>query len=126
MFSLRACRALRQAALEAAGLRGVMLMDAGTALAAAWRAGRMDACDAAAQPECSSCGEWHHLLGVTGSVPHDWLLPRCAVALHHAGSGTAAAAMRAGIPQVTCPLMYDQHYWAVRLMMLACWAFSRH
>jgi hypothetical protein len=29
-----------QAALSDAGLRGVLLMDAGSALAAAWRAGR--------------------------------------------------------------------------------------
>ena len=34
-----------------------------------------------------------------GSVAHDLLLPRCSVAVHHGGSGTTAAALRAGIPQ---------------------------
>ena len=60
------------------------------------------------------------MLGVVGSVPHDWLLPRCAVVLHHAGSGTVAAALRAGVPQVTCPCMFDQHTWAVRLLTQTC------
>jgi FkbM family methyltransferase len=51
-------------------------------------------------------------------VPHGWLFPRCAVVLHHAGSGTVAAAARAGVPQVPLPLMFDQHYWAEKLSWL--------
>lgn len=39
-------------------------------------------------------------LGVVGSVPFERLLPRCAAVMHHGGSGTTAAALRAGIPQV--------------------------
>jgi hypothetical protein len=39
-------------------------------------------------------------LGVVGSVPFELLLPRCAAVMHHGGSGTTAAALRAGIPQV--------------------------
>ena len=89
-------------------------MDAGSALAAAWRAGSLDAPSAPA----SFCGGWAHVLGVAASVPHGWLLPRCVAALHHAGSGTTAAAAAAGVPQVTCPLMYDQHFWAEKLAYL--------
>ena len=48
-------------------------------------------------------------------APHDWLLPRCAVVLHHGGSGTCHAALHAGTPQVLCPLQYDQPYWAQRM-----------
>lgn len=38
-----------------------------------------------------------------GHVPHDWLLPRCAMAIHHGGSGTTHSAARAGIPSWSCP-----------------------
>ena len=33
-------------------------------------------------------------------VPHSWLLPRCSAVLHHGGSGTTAACLRAGVTQV--------------------------
>jgi hypothetical protein len=36
----------------------------------------------------------------SGSIPYSWLFPKCAVAIHHAGSGSTAAALFAGIPQV--------------------------
>ncbi|WVZ77377.1 hypothetical protein U9M48_025251 [Paspalum notatum var. saurae] len=53
-----------------------------------------------------------------GSIPYSWLFPRCAAAVHHAGSGSTAAALLAGIPQVTCPFLLDQFYWAERLHWL--------
>ncbi|AQK70616.1 UDP-Glycosyltransferase superfamily protein [Zea mays] len=53
-----------------------------------------------------------------GSIPYSWLFPRCAAAIHHAGSGSTAAALLAGIPQVTCPFMMDQFYWSERLQWL--------
>lgn len=46
------------------------------------------------------------------AVPHDWLYPRCAVAVHHGGAGTTAAALRAGIPAVIVPFGADQPFWA--------------
>jgi hypothetical protein len=46
---------------------------------------------------------------------HDLLLARAAVLLHHGGSGTAAAALAAGTPQVVAPLQFDQPFWAGRL-----------
>ncbi|CAO2045032.1 unnamed protein product [Urochloa humidicola] len=54
----------------------------------------------------------------SGSVPYSWLFPRCTAAIHHAGSGSTAAALLAGIPQVVCPFLLDQFYWAERLHWL--------
>ncbi|XP_028088622.1 sterol 3-beta-glucosyltransferase UGT80A2 isoform X2 [Camellia sinensis] len=54
----------------------------------------------------------------SGSVPYKWLFPRCAAAVHHGGSGSTAAALHAGIPQVVCPFMLDQFYWAERMFWL--------
>ena len=45
------------------------------------------------------------------SVPHDRLLPRVALAIHHGGAGTTAAAARAGVPQIVVPHIADQFYW---------------
>lgn len=47
-------------------------------------------------------------VGCFESVPHDWLLPRCAALVHHGGIGTAAAALQAGIPQLVIPQISDQ------------------
>lgn len=51
-------------------------------------------------------------------VPHSWLLPRVAAAVHHGGIGTVAAALRAGTPQVIRPFIGDQPFWAERLHRL--------
>ncbi|KAK3002110.1 hypothetical protein RJ639_021719 [Escallonia herrerae] len=53
-----------------------------------------------------------------GSLPYNWLFPRCLAAVHHGGSGSTAAALHAGIPQVLCPFMLDQFYWADRMFWL--------
>jgi sterol 3beta-glucosyltransferase len=45
---------------------------------------------------------------VVRAAPHDWLLKRVKCIVHHAGVGTTAAALRAGVPQVPCPFMLDQ------------------
>jgi hypothetical protein len=42
----------------------------------------------------------------------------CAAALHHGGSGTTAAGLAAGTPQVVAPLQFDQPFWAERLAHL--------
>jgi sterol 3beta-glucosyltransferase len=49
---------------------------------------------------------------VIDAVPHDWLFPRVALAVHHGGAGTTAAAARAGIPSVVIPFFGDQPFWA--------------
>ena len=45
------------------------------------------------------------------SIPHTWLLPRCACAVVHGGAGTTAAALRAGRPCVFVPFLVDQPVW---------------
>jgi sterol 3beta-glucosyltransferase len=53
-----------------------------------------------------------------GDAPHEWLFPRMAAAVHHAGAGTTGAALRAGIPAVTVPVLADQPFWAERVRHL--------
>lgn len=52
---------------------------------------------------------------VVGAVNHRKLLPRVALAVHHGGAGTTAAAARAGIPQLLVPHAFDQYAWARRV-----------
>ncbi|MFI1919557.1 glycosyltransferase [Nocardia sp. NPDC020380] len=47
-----------------------------------------------------------------------WLLPRAAAVLHHAGQGTTAAVVSAGVPQVVVPCYADQPLWARRMHTL--------
>ncbi|MCT9092343.1 glycosyltransferase [Streptomyces sp. ASQP_92] len=51
-------------------------------------------------------------------VPHAWLFPKTAAVVHHAGAGTTAAALRAGVPAVPVPVQLDQHFWAGRVHAL--------
>lgn len=53
-----------------------------------------------------------------GSVPHDWLYPRVAAAVHHGGAGTTGASLRAGIPTVVVPFTMDQPFWGARVAAL--------
>jgi vancomycin aglycone glucosyltransferase len=55
---------------------------------------------------------------VKGPMPHAKLFPRVAVVVHHGGSGTTSAALRAGVPQVIVPHIMDQYYFAHRLKVL--------
>jgi sterol 3beta-glucosyltransferase len=55
---------------------------------------------------------------VIGDVPHDWLFPKMAALVHHAGGGTTAAGLRAGVPAVTVPHIGDQPFWAARVAAL--------
>ena len=52
---------------------------------------------------------------VAGSVPHDAVLPRATVAVHHGGAGTVHAATRAGTPSIVVPFLADQPFWAAQL-----------
>lgn len=55
---------------------------------------------------------------VMDSAPHDWLLPRCKVIIHHGGAGTTAAGLRAGIPNIIVPSAADQPFWGSRVYAL--------
>lgn len=60
-----------------------------------------------------------HLAGpdirVEGYAPHGALFARAAAVIHHGGVGTVAQAMRAGLPQIVCPIFGDQFDNAARL-----------
>ncbi|WKX71689.1 nucleotide disphospho-sugar-binding domain-containing protein [Streptomyces sp. XD-27] len=81
-------------ALRRAGLRGI--------LQAGWAG-------------LAACGD--DVLTV-GDVPHALLFPRAAAVVHHAGAGTTAAALRAGVPSVPVPVTADQPFWARRVAAL--------
>ena len=51
-------------------------------------------------------------------VPLERLLHRCKAHLHHGGIGTIAHTLKAGIPQVTVPMVYDQPDNSLRLRPL--------
>ncbi|SDP10347.1 UDP:flavonoid glycosyltransferase YjiC, YdhE family [Streptomyces sp. cf386] len=50
-----------------------------------------------------------------GDLPHALLFPRVAAVVHHAGAGTTAAALRAGVPAIPVPVTADQPFWAGRV-----------
>jgi sterol 3beta-glucosyltransferase len=49
------------------------------------------------------------------AAPHDWLLPQVDAAVHHGGSGTTGASLRAGIPTIIKPFFGDQFFYAGRV-----------
>lgn len=50
-----------------------------------------------------------------GAEPHRALFAQTALVVHHGGSGTTGAAVRAGVPSVVVPHFADQYYWGHRL-----------
>jgi sterol 3beta-glucosyltransferase len=55
---------------------------------------------------------------VADAVPHSWLFPRVATVVHHGGAGTTAEGLRAGVPTVIVPFIFDQPFWGVRVKAL--------
>jgi UDP:flavonoid glycosyltransferase YjiC (YdhE family) len=51
-------------------------------------------------------------------APYAWLFPRMAALVHHGGSGTTAFGLRAGVPSLLVPFLFDQFYWGRRLAAL--------
>jgi UDP:flavonoid glycosyltransferase YjiC (YdhE family) len=49
------------------------------------------------------------------SIPHRWLFPQMSAIVHHAGPGTTAEALSAGVPSVTVPHFASQYFYADRL-----------
>jgi UDP:flavonoid glycosyltransferase YjiC (YdhE family) len=60
-----------------------------------------------------------HLAGdsvlVAGYAPHSQIFPRAAAVIGHGGIGTTAQAIRAGVPQLVCPIFGDQFDNAARI-----------
>jgi len=92
-----ACLAVR--ALRRTGLRGVVL--------GGWA--KLSAQMLQGQPDSEELQAYaaENVLFIP-TAPHEWLFPRCAVIVHHGGSGTTAAALRSGRPSVVTPCAFDQ------------------
>ncbi|BEI80807.1 hypothetical protein CcaverHIS002_0113360 [Cutaneotrichosporon cavernicola] len=60
----------------------------------------------------STIGDLPSNFHAVDDVPHDWLLPRCVMAIHHGGSGTTHSACAAGVPSIILPTVADQYFWA--------------
>lgn len=52
------------------------------------------------------------------AAPHDWLLPKCKMVIHHGGAGTTSAGLRAGIPNIIVPFTADQPFWGKRIQAI--------
>jgi sterol 3beta-glucosyltransferase len=48
---------------------------------------------------------------VRRAVSHTSVLPRCSLAVHHAGAGTTHAVVRAGVVSIAVPFLADQPFW---------------
>ena len=55
---------------------------------------------------------------VLEDAPHSWLFPRMAAVVHHGGAGTTAEGVRAGVPAVIVPFVFDQPFWGARVKAL--------
>ncbi len=53
-----------------------------------------------------------------GGMPHSWLFERVSAVVHHGGSGTTGAGVRAGLPALLIPHFAEQPHWARRLFEL--------
>jgi sterol 3beta-glucosyltransferase len=51
-------------------------------------------------------------------APYAWLFPRMAAIVHHGGAGTTAFGLRAGVPCLVVPFLFDQFYWGRRIAEL--------
>lgn len=51
-------------------------------------------------------------------APYAWLFPRLAAIVHHGGAGTTAFGLRAGVPAIVVPFLFDQFYWGRRISVL--------
>ena len=59
--------------------------------------------------------EWPPEVYSSGSIPHDWLFPKVDAAVHHGGSGTTGATLKAGCPSIIKPFFGDQFFYATRI-----------
>lgn len=55
---------------------------------------------------------------VVGPVNYEKIFPGCRAVVHHGGSGTTAAALRAGVPSLILWMAGDQPFWGAQLRRL--------
>ena len=55
---------------------------------------------------------------VVGAVNHAAIFPTCRAVVHHGGSGTTAAGLRAGVPTLVLWITSDQPIWAAQIKQL--------
>jgi UDP:flavonoid glycosyltransferase YjiC (YdhE family) len=55
---------------------------------------------------------------VVGAVNHAAIFPTCRAVVHHGGSGTTAAGLRAGVPTLVLWITSDQPIWAAQIKRL--------
>lgn len=53
-------------------------------------------------------------------LPLGAVLPRCAAVVHHGGIGTTSQSLAAGVPQLICPMAFDQFDNGHRVARLGC------
>jgi sterol 3beta-glucosyltransferase len=60
---------------------------------------------------------------IVDTAPFDKLFPKVSAVIHHGGVGTIAECLRAGVPFLSCPVIFpmgDQHFWGMRSFHLGC------
>jgi sterol 3beta-glucosyltransferase len=60
---------------------------------------------------------------IVDTAPFDKLFPKVSAVVHHGGVGTIAECLRAGIPFLSCPVIFpmgDQYFWGMRSFQLGC------
>lgn len=62
----------------------------------------------------------------SGMIPHDWLFTKIDAAVHHGGSGTTGATLRAGLPTIIKPFFGDQFFFASRVEDLGVGLSLKH
>ena len=72
---------------------------------------------------CSAETEFSHVphfenVKVVGTVNYAAIFSACRAVVHHGGSGTTAAGLRAGVPQLVFPTFIDQTLWGTRVKRL--------
>jgi len=63
----------------------------------------------------------HETVKAIDAAPFDLLFPLADYIIHHGGAGTTATALKAGIPQLICPVLHpvgDQFFWGNELNKL--------
>ena len=72
---------------------------------------------------CAGWSDFSHVphfehVKVVGAVNHAAILPACRAVVHHGGSGTTAAGLRAGVPTLILWILADQPCWGAAVKRL--------